>query len=63
MFWRWRASYGETNALERMATVFNDEYPKKGMVFALGNQAKRPQTCQLLGVVRQDELEQGDLFG
>lgn len=63
MFWRWRGSYGEKSALERMAGVFNDEYRKKGMVFALGNQAKRPQTWQLLAVIRLDELAQGDLFG
>jgi hypothetical protein len=62
-FWRWRASYGEANALERMAGLFNDEYPKRGMVFALGNQAKRPQTWQLLGVIRLDKTLQGDLFG
>jgi hypothetical protein len=62
MFWRWRDLYGETSALERMAGVYNDEYPKKGIVFALGNQAKRPQTWQLLGVIRLEELEQGELF-
>lgn len=62
MFWRWRAKYGERSALERMSGVFNDEYPKKGMVFALGNQAKRPQTWQLLGVIRLGELVQGELF-
>lgn len=63
MFWRWRDRYGEAQALKRMATVFNEEYPAKGMVFALGNQAKRPQTWQLLGVIRLDEVRQGDLFG
>jgi hypothetical protein len=63
MFWRWRDVYGEASALERMAGVYNDEYPKKGMAFALGNQAKRPQTWQLLGVIRLDQLMQGDLFG
>ncbi len=34
-----------------------------GMVFALGNQAKRPQTWQLLGVILLAELVQGDRFG
>jgi hypothetical protein len=63
MFWRWRDRYGEADTLERMASVFNDDYPKRGMVFALGNQAKRPQTWQLLGVIRLDEMTQGDLFG
>lgn len=63
MFWRWRDRYGEAGALERMAAVYNEEYPRKGMAFALGNQAKRPQTWQLLGVIRLDELAQDDLFG
>lgn len=63
MFWRWRASYGEAEAIRRMSTVFNDDYPKKGMLFALGNQAKRPKTWQLLAVIRYDEPQQDDLFG
>jgi hypothetical protein len=46
-----------------MASRFDTEYPAKGMVVALGNQAKRPQTWQLLGVIRLDEMAQGDLFG
>lgn len=62
-FWRWREQYGEASALSKMSTVFNDDYPARGMVFALGNQAKRPQTWQLLGVIRLDELKQADLFG
>ena len=45
-----------------MDSVFNDEYPKRGMVFAMGNQAKRPQTWQLLGVIRLDNPKQGELF-
>ena len=63
MFWRWREHYREAETLKRMTSVFNDEYPARGMVFALGNQAKRPQTWQLLGVIRLDEMRQGDLFG
>lgn len=62
MFWAWRAKYGEAAALRRMDEVFNDEYPKRGMVFAIGNQAKRPQTWQLLGVIRLNERRQGELF-
>ena len=62
MFLKWRALYGEAEALKRMSAVFNDEYPKKGMLFALGNQAKRPQTWQLLGVIRYDQPLQTDLF-
>ncbi len=62
-FWRWRAQYGDQETVERLRAVYDGEYPKKGMVFALGNQAKRPQTWQLLGVIRLDEMMQGDLFG
>jgi hypothetical protein len=44
-----------------MNQTFNEEYPRKGMVFAIGNQAKRPQTWQLLGVIRLNEQIQGEL--
>lgn len=63
MFWRWQKIHGEVEALKRMENVYNEDYPAKGMVFALGNMAKRPQTWQLLGVLRLDELKQDDLFG
>jgi hypothetical protein len=46
-----------------MAKTFNEEYPAKGMAFALGNMAKRPQTWHLLGVLRLDEQRQKDMFG
>ncbi len=38
-----------------------DEYPRKGMAFAVGNVASRPQTWMLLGVIRLDELTQAEL--
>ena len=63
MFWRWQKIHGEAEALRLMAKTYNEDYPAKGMVFALGNMAKRPQTWQLLGVLRLDELRQSDLFG
>ena len=62
MFWGWRQKHGEAKTLRLMSEVFNDEYPKRGMVFAIGNQAKRPKTWQLLGVIRLDEMKQGELF-
>lgn len=61
-FWRWRQSMGEQAAIAEMHRVFGEEYPLKGMAFAIGNQAKRPQTWQLLGVIRLDEVQQSD-FG
>jgi hypothetical protein len=61
MFWRERRRQGEAAALKWMAETFNDEYPQRGMAFAIGNQAKRPQVWQLLGVIRLDDVNQGEL--
>lgn len=61
MFWRERHRTSEAEALRWMDGTLNEEYPRKGMVFAIGNQAKRPQTWQLLGVIRLDEPAQGEL--
>lgn len=61
MFWRERSRTSEEHALKWMHETFNEEFPRRGMVFAIGNQAKRPQTWQLLGVIRLDEKLQGEL--
>ncbi len=61
MFWRERNRTNEIAALKWMDRTFNEEYPARGMVFAVGNQAKRPHTWQLLGVVRVDDIDQGEL--
>jgi hypothetical protein len=62
MFWRQSQETSTVDALQWMNHVFNEDYPRKGMVFALGNMAKRPQTWQLLGVIRLDETTQDELF-
>jgi hypothetical protein len=61
MFWHERQRSSEANALKWMDAKFNDEYPRLGVVFAIGNMAKRPQTWQLLGVIRLNETDQADL--
>lgn len=61
MFWRGRLRDGERETLRWMDQTFNDVYPSRGMVFAIGNQAKRPRTWQLLGVIRLDEVKQPEL--
>ncbi len=57
----------DVEILDWMDETFNVEYPRLGMAFAVGNQAKRPHVWQLLGVIRLDELpehvaSQGSLF-
>lgn len=63
MFWNESRRSNAAKALAWMDATFNDTYPKAGMVFAIGNQAKRPKTWQLLGVLKLPEEKQGDLFG
>lgn len=52
---------GEAGALEKMEHIFNVEYPRKGVLFALGNMAKRPQTWQLLGIIRVEPSKQTEM--
>lgn len=63
MFFKGRQRLGSDDAaLNWMSTTFNDEYPKRGMLFCVGNIAKRPQTWQLLGILRVDATPQQALF-
>ena len=62
MFWHQCRRTNADEAVKWMEHVFNEDYPKKVMAFAIGNQAKRPQTWQLLGVIRLDMARQGELF-
>ncbi len=48
----------EAEVLDWMNDIFNVKYPREGMLFAVGNQAKRPQTWQLLGVLKVDDSRQ-----
>ncbi len=62
MYWNGlKRGQSEAETLDWISTTFNEDYPKKGMLFAVGNQAKRPQTWQLLGVLRVDYDTQGTL--
>jgi len=54
-FRKWQQLYGEAKTLELLSARYNEDYPKKGMVFALGNVLKRQHIWQLLGVIRADE--------
>lgn len=58
MFYRERLRTSETQALQWLDQTFNQVYPAAGMIFAVGNMASRPQTWQLLGVLKVDGLDQ-----
>lgn len=58
MFLRFRREMrSESAALQRMGEIFNDEYPKAGMTFALGTLFRYP-TWILVGVIRLDDEPQ-----
>ncbi len=61
-FWRLSKAYGEPAALDHLSKTFNEEYPRKGMVFAMGTIRKRPKQWMLLGVIRLDEMRQASFI-
>ena len=63
MFFNGRRREGSDQAvLDWMSATFNEVYPRRGMLFCVGNIAGRPQTWQLLGVLRVGENDtQGSL--
>lgn len=63
MFFNGRRREGSDQAtLDWMSATFNEQYAARGMLFCVGNMAKRPQTWQLLGVLRVDETNQPALL-
>ena len=61
-FFNWRQLYGETAALERMARVFGEDYPRKGMLLAMGTHSLYPDTWLINGVIRLDRIAQMSLL-
>jgi hypothetical protein len=57
-FWKLTRSHGEAAALKHLAGTYNDLYPSKGMVFAMGTVKARPRQWLLLGVIRLNELNE-----
>lgn len=60
-FFNWSRHYGEAKALENMQRVFGQEYPQKGMVFAMGTHSLYPDTWLINGIIRLDEITQMSL--
>lgn len=58
MFYNFQNRYGENEALAIMDKTFNEEYPRKGMAFAMGTHSRRSQQWLLVGVIRLDEIAQ-----
>ena len=61
-FFKHNRAYGEDAAINHLANVYNNEYPKRGMVFAMGTHSRHPNTWLLVGVIRLDETNQLQLI-
>lgn len=61
-FFKWRNLYGEEKALSEMERVFGEEYPTKGILFAMGTHSQYPDTWLMNGIIRLDEVRQPTLF-
>lgn len=49
-FFRLSLKYDESDVLQHLRSTYCVDYVKRGLVLALGNIARRPQTWQLLGI-------------
>jgi len=54
-FFNWSRRYGEEWALHEMRCVFGDEYPRKGMLLAMGTHSLYPDVWLINGVIRLDD--------
>lgn len=61
-FLRRRGEMGEQAALEWMAGKFGEEYPRRGMLFAMGTHSQRNWQWMIIGVIRMNPVTQPTLF-
>lgn len=61
-FFKWSRQYGEARAISDIQRVYGDEYPKKGMLLAMGTHSLYPDTWLINGVIRLDDVKQAALF-
>jgi len=60
-FFRRREADGEEKALLSLRKTYEEEYPQRGMRFALGTHSRRSNQWLLVGVLRVDEHPQAEL--
>lgn len=61
-YFHWSNRYGETRALADIQKTFGEDYPKKGMLLAMGTHSLYPETWLINGVIRLDDVKQQTLF-
>lgn len=61
-FFNLRRSMSEGDVFRHLEKTYCEDYVRSGLVLALGNMKRRPQTWQLLGIFPAQRAIQGDLF-
>lgn len=61
-FYRREREMGAEKALASMEVTFGEEYPRKGMAFAMGTHSRRAEQWLLVGVLRLDQVDQPSLL-
>jgi hypothetical protein len=61
-FYRREKTMGVQDALRSMERTFGEDYPNRGMAFALGTHSRRPEQWLLVGVLRLDPVSQLSLL-
>jgi hypothetical protein len=61
-FFRRQQTMSETEALASLEKTFGEDYPAKGMAFAMGTHSRRQDQWLLVGVLRLDRTEQLSLL-
>ena len=51
-FMNWRRKYGEEQTLRNMMQMFNDKYPRDGMLLSMGTHSRYPDRWMIVGVLK-----------
>jgi hypothetical protein len=61
-YFKWSKLYGEHQTILKIQSVFGEEYPRKGMLLAMGTHSQYPDTWLINGVMRLNDVKQATLF-
>jgi len=61
-YFKWSREYGEKNTLDKMGDKFGVEYPREGMLLAMGTHSRWADKWLINGVVRMPDIPQLALF-
>jgi hypothetical protein len=61
-FFKWSRAYGEKAAIAQMRQVFGVDYPRKGMLLAMGTHSRYPDQWLINGIIRLDRTDQPSLI-